>query len=495
MGSSWPPPAPGPFVAFGLDNIVLPIALLLAILTPVLLWHFPRFAFFFTLTAACLFELGLSSGPDGMPYKDALTDRVPFFWNVNTIFQFYAHANFKGVPLNLFEIFILVAGACSCLRSVYTGTTNLRAGPLFWPIFVYILFVLMGWVNGMLTGGDFKISLLEIRPQFYFALAYLMAVNCVRELKQLHTLLWLSVIWIGLKGILLTFRQYVTMHGLPLPDQGVGAHEEVFFFNAFILLLVTLRICGVVPRLQWVMLWLLPFVVLGDLACNRRAGTAAMVLVFPLVVLACYQAFPARRRLIVPLGLILALGFTGYYNVFKNSNSLFAQPARAIRSNFQPDERDASSNAARDAENADLMATIKSAPLQGYGYGKRYFHVVPMADISKFYELEDYIPHNQILWIWERVGSFGFLAFWMMISAILIRAGQTIRAPESDATTKAIGMFAMVTTVMLVIFGLLDLQLSNPRDVLFAGIWAGVMAVLPTLQPGLAGARSPRVMQ
>ena len=29
------------------------------------------------------------------------------------------------------------------------------------------------------------------------------------------------------------------------------------------------------------------------------------------------------------------------------------------------------------------MATIKSAPLQGYGYGKPYLHAVPIADISQ----------------------------------------------------------------------------------------------------------------
>ena len=470
------------FVGFGLDNIFLPIVILLGFVTPILLWRFPRLTLYLTLSAVCLFELGQVSGPDGRLFSDALTDHIPFFWNINTILQIYAGTNFKGIPLNLFEIFMIVAGVCSCLRSVYTQNTSLRAGPLLLPIGIYMVFVLMGWVNGVLSGGDFKISLQEVRSQLYFGLIYLVSVNMVRERKHLLTLLWITVLSIGLKGILLTFRRYVTLYGLSIPDQGVGAHEEAFFFDAFQLLLLALTLCRVLPRLRWLMWSLVPFVALGNLVLNRRAATAAMVFVIPLVLLAAYQARPERRRLIAAVGLALAVGFSFYYPLFKNSSSLIGQPARAIKSNFEPDARDASSNASRDAENVDLMATVYSAPLQGYGYGRPYLQVIPLPEITAIYELEPFIPHNQILWIWERVGTFGFLAFWMMISAILIFAGQTVRAPESDDLTKAVGIFALLTTATLVIFGLLDLQLSNFRDLLFAGIWTGALAATPTLK-------------
>ena len=274
----------------------------------------------------------------------------------------------------------------------------------------------------------------------------------------------------------------MTLHGLPIPDQGVGAHEEAFFLNAFLLLLLALTLCRALPRLRWLMWSLVPFVVLGNLVLNRRAATAAMIFVVPLVLLAAYQALPERRRLIGVLGLALAVGFAVYYPLFKNSDSLFAQPARAIKSNFEPDARDASSNASRLAENTDLMATIRSTPVQGYGYGRPYLQIIPLTEVTAIYELEPFIPHNQVLWIWERVGSFGFLAFWMMISAILIFAGQTVRAPKSDDLTKAVGIFALLVTAMLIIFGLLDLQLSNFRDVLFTGLWAGALAAAPTLK-------------
>ncbi len=468
------------FSGIGLDNIFLPLVLLAAFVLPILLWRYPRVVLYFVFASVCLFELAQMTGQDGRPYADSVTDRIPIFWNVNTILQLYGHMDFKGIPLNLLEVLLLVAGLCALVRSAYTRTAFFRPGALIWPIGVYMGFVALAWINGMATGGDFKISLQEIRSQFYFGLAYLMAYNMVQDRKLLNTVLWIMISCIGLKGILYTFRRYVTLHGLPLPDQGVGSHEEAFFFDAFIVLLLSFTVCGTFPKMRGVMLALLPFVVLGSLACNRRAGTAAFIIIIPVLALAAYQAFPVRRRLIGILAIVGTIAFMGYYEAFKNSGSILAQPARAINSQFTPDPRDASSNAYRDAENADLMATIRSAPL-GYGYGKRMLHAVPIADISGEYEWWDIMTHNQVLWVWMRVGTFGFVAFWMMVSAILICAARTVRSERADPETKSLAISGMLIIGSLMIFGLLDLQFSNFRDMLFVGLWSGIIAALPGL--------------
>ena len=154
-----------------------------------------------------------------------------------------------------------------------------------------------------------------------------MAVNVVRDRKIVVTLLWITVVCIGLKGVLLTFRRYVTLHGLPLPDQGVGMHEEAFFFNAFVLLLLVLTLCRILPRLRWLMWSLLPFVALGNLALNRRTATAAMIVLLPLLIMAAYQALPERRRVILGLSAAVIAGLAIYYPLFKKQRQHF-RPAR-----------------------------------------------------------------------------------------------------------------------------------------------------------------------
>jgi hypothetical protein len=468
------------FTFNSVDRPIFPALFIVLAVTPVILWRSPWLALYITFLSVCLFEMFKT------PFKDSFTDSVPFFWNINTIVQMYASdTQFNAIPFNLFEIFAVTAMICSTFRNIFTKQANVYVGPLFWPILAYVLLVIFGWVHGMVTGGDFKLALQEVRAQFYFLIAYLMALNSVRDRKYLRVLLWTMVVCIGIKGLLYTFRRFVTLAGLPVPDQGVGSHEEAFFFDCFVAWLLVILVCGVYKKMQYWMWAFLPLVLLGDFACNRRASTAAFLIVIPILLMAAYRAFPERRKLVAGLCVFLVVGGGAYYRIFRNSNSLIAQPARSIRSQLEPSDlsaRDASSNAYRDAEEADLYGTIKEQGIIGYGYGKPMYHLVPIADISQDYKWWDILPHNQILWVWMRVGSIGFFAFWIMICAIIVQCCLTFRARDADGEVRAVSLFTLLVVSMLMLFGLLDLQLSNFRDMLFAGFLIGFMAGLPRLE-------------
>jgi hypothetical protein len=99
-----------------------------------------------------------------------------------------------------------------------------------------------------------------------------------------------------------------------------------------------------------------------------------------------------------------------------------------------------------------------------------------MIDLSKIDPLIHIIPHNSILWIWMRTGTVGYVAFWLMCAYIVISAGQTCRDSRFSAIERVVGVNSGVVMMMLLIFGLLDMQLANLRDTLFAGIWVGHLA-------------------
>jgi hypothetical protein len=463
--------------AFRRITVVIPLAILGAIIVPIVLWRYPKFCAYTILASVCLFETLPLNWPD------SLTDKVPFFWNLNTVLQRYAHSGTHGLPLSPFEIFLVLGTAFSLFRSVYSSSADPRIGRLFWPILAYMTFVAWGWIYGVGTGGDFKISLQEVRSQFYFLLAYLLAVNLVRDQRDLTRIQWMIVATIGIKGILYTIRRFrfITFGGMMMPDQGVGSHEEAFFFDCFVVLLLVCLMCNVYPRMRRFMWVMLPFVVMGDLSTHRRAATAALIVVIPILLLAAYRALPNRRRMVLGITMTILIGFSIYYPMFKDSYGMLAQPARAIRSQFDPDPRDKSSNDYRIAEEGDLYATIKSSPVIGYGYGKRMLHAVPIADISRDYPWWDIMTHNQILWVWMRVGTIGFLVFWLMIAAIVIFSTQILRSDTLSEEAKSAALFTLLVVSALLIFGLLDLQLSNFRDMLFAGFWVGTLAALPRM--------------
>jgi len=50
-----------------------------------------------------------------------------------------------------------------------------------------------------------------------------------------------------------------------------------------------------------------------------------------------------------------------------------------------------------------------------------------MVDLSDKWSLQLYMPHNNILWLWMRMGVIGFIIFWMMIGSVVLLVAATLR--------------------------------------------------------------------
>ena len=103
------------------------------------------------------------------------------------------------------------------------------------------------------------------------------------------------------------------------------------------------------------------------------------------------------------------------------------------------------------------------------------FHAVPIVDISNLYEFWDILPHNQVLWIWMRTGTLGFIAFWGVITGSLVRLSRLIlkEHPDGSQTHRIFGIWTMTVIAMLMVFGLVDLQLSVYRNMIFTPLLLG----------------------
>ena len=479
-------------------TLLVPILLLTATLLPAVFWFYPRLSLYGILGAACLFEV-FQTRKDGQ----GITDTVPFFWNINTMFEKYLGANPKAAPINFLEMVLILFAAVVLLRLAVHRKTVIRCGSLFWPILGYLSFVTLGWANGMATGGNFVEALQEVRAQFYFGIVYLMAFNAFRDRKQIDVLIWISVLCITFKAFNYIYRHFTVYQGV-IQEQGVGSHEEAFFFMAFVLLLAVLSFAGVQRRLQVLMWTLLPFIFFANLTTNRRTAYAALSIILPILLLAAYRGFPKARKSVVAFLVTLAIVFPPYFFAFRTSAGALGGPARAINSAISPNERDSNSDMYRQIENYDLMLTMRSTTttqLIGYGYGKRFLTPGGNLDsIKSIYAWYNLLPHNQILWVWMRLGTLGFLAFWGMVSAIIVYACRIVRfhapAKRRDTTPRTdtnpyprmVALYSLALVGLLMVFGLLDLQLSNYRDMIFVAMWVGAMA---GLTPGAMALNDP----
>ncbi|WP_309717238.1 O-antigen ligase family protein, partial [Armatimonas sp.] len=459
-------------------TLLVPILLLTATLLPAVLWYFPRLALYGIFGSAILFEIfqQIKSG-------EGLTDAVPFFWNINTMFENYLGTNPKVAPINFFELVLIIFSGVTLLRFATRQQVHVRCGSLFWPILGYLGFVAVGWFNGMATGGNFNEALQEIRAQFYFGVAYFLSVNAIKTRKDIDKLIWITFICITLKVFNYIYRHMIIFHG-EIQDGGVGSHEEAFFFVSFIILLSVLSISRVQQKLQILMWALLPFVLYANITTNRRTAYAAMVIAMPVLFLSAYKGFPSARKNIIRVLMAIIVLFPPYFIAFRDSSGALGGPARAINSAISPNERDSSSDIYRQSENYDLMFTMRSSPVSaaiGYGYGKRFLTPASLDAIKDIYIWYTLLPHNQILWVWMRIGTLGFLVFWGMICAIIVYACRIIRfqdqktGGDGDTYPRFVALYTLILVSLLLVFGLLDLQLSNFRNMIFVAIWIGAM--------------------
>jgi len=423
------------------------------------LWRAPVRGVYVLFAAAVVQETAFSA----VTYGDDIGSRIPFFEDFAT----WTHV--KGLSFTMAELFMLLVVVIWLIKGIAHRTLRFDRGTLMRPLGLYSLMVALAELHGLSSGGDFRLSLWELRPQVYMLIAYILACNLVNKRRALDLLLWTLILGAGIKGIQGTWRLYISLHGSVHSVESLFPHEQSYFFNAFLCYLPISLLYGSSPRMKRVMVALLPFVIIASLANQRRAAILALCFAYVVILIVTGVAQPARRRVVVRIFVILAIVLPPYYVYYSTKSGLLSEPARAIASAFNPDPRDASSNLYRVNEDKDILATMMTSPIYGYGFGKLMLTPYPLANISNAYIFWNLLPHDSILWIWMRTGTIGYFFFWLLIgSAVLQATALTVRL--RDPRLKGIALLFLTLVLQEVILGYLDLQWSSYRNLITIGV-------------------------
>jgi O-Antigen ligase len=451
------------------------IVFVAALLLPVLFWRVPASPVVLLVIAGTSIERFADAGPDN------LTAKIPLFRSFAEVYHL------SGVIVTPIELVIALALLVWLARGISERRMALRASPLGVGVMVVFGMAVAMELFGLARGGVFNISLWELRPFVYLAAAYLLASQLVTRRAALDAILWGMVIGTGLKGVLGTERVITMANVIPKPES-ILEHDESVFFSCYIVLTVALWIFGKRGNLRRVATALLPFVVTADLGNNRRAAWVmlpAMLLTLAVVV---FVRQPERRKAIASVVGVLLVLSTGYVVAFRNSTSLVAEPAHAVWSQFRPDPRDESSNLYRQLENANLAIDIRAAAFTGTGFGVPIAHPIPVYDASNIDPLINFIPHNNILYVWLRMGTLGAIAFWWMIGAAIVAACRLARHPTRDLGL--FGAVALIGVIAYLVQGWLDVGIVSFRIVLLLGSLLGAVSAAHRVAAKEAGKRA-----
>lgn len=432
-----------------------------------IVWR-PRLMFYvLAVTAVIIEEEPLTTGHD-------LTDQLPIFQWPSAL---------AGQPerpigyLLLLTFFVLMAGHFIRRDQI------LRGGKLLGPFLIFLLFVVGGVFHSLASGGDFKITIVEVRPFWYLFVSYLLAYNVVTEKRHVRAFIWIAIVGAGIKAIQGAYIVFAVFQGNLSGQRVIMAHEESFFWVVILLLLLLFKIHYPDRRQARVILLLLPIIIFSLYANNRRADYIALLLAIVFSCALIFQLKPRIRRKLAINGTIIAVVFTGYVFALGHSSSAIASPARTVMSVFDPsasDSGDASSNQYRQVEDFDTRSTAKSNPIFGIGFGTPFEQPVKLVNLLSLDPYYLYIPHNNIYWVWFRLGGLGWGAFWFLIGSIIIQGCQIARRLR-DPYLQIVAIVAVSATIMEIVLAFADYQLFFYRNVIFIGLLVGILMKLPEL--------------
>jgi hypothetical protein len=447
-----------------LVHIVSAVVLFTWLLLGAIAWR-PRTGLYATWGLVLLFEAG---SPDAMMLPGA-------YFNVGLS----STLGVPGVIASPLELLLLLTFGVWLVQGLLRRSFDFRPGRLFWPMLGFFAALLFGIVRGQLGGGSLNIALWESRFLFYMVICYILASNTIRTRRHVAQLTTIALLAMGLWAIEGAYRRAVLIDGKLIGTiiEFAYSHEVVIFLGSLILLVLAQLVFGgpLWQRLLGLGLFV-PFAIYTLLATERRSGYIALMVAFLALALVLLVT---RRRAFFLVAVPIIVAGSIYLPLFWNATGLVGQPARAVRSMYEPDPRDASSNLYRELEKINVRATIQSDPLLGVGFGREFLFVVGMPDLS-FWQLWHYTPHHNILWVWLKTGAGGFAIFWVLMGLSLAQSANAIkvlRAPE----TRVFAVLALTGIVSTLVFCWVDLGLTMGRVTVFLGTCIGTVAVLHDL--------------
>lgn len=444
----------------------LPIVILFALPVVLVLAAVVRRPVFglYTLFAAALL---IPANP--LHTADAIIDVIPFFTNLSDS----GSLNVSGFGVTPAEI-VMALAFIGLIGRDRTNQQSVPVGRLMTPYLAFGAVVVFGEVNGLLHGGNFKLSLWELRPQVYAFAMFAMANTLIRDKSQLRVLLTILVVCEVFKGAVGDFRYFVTLGGTLGQNDSVQPHEESYLLGLFVTV-VLISLIWFRNRATVLLLALSPIVITAIITNHRRAGIGAVELEIVAVMILAYVLEPRWRKAVLIAGLVMVAAGIGFLAAFWNQQyGSIAELIRPIKSVIDPSARDASSDLYRAAEVGNLTATFRASPLFGIGFGHPYYILYPQAGIEKLDPLWNIIPHNTVLWIPMRMGILGMVAFWSLVSAVITEAIWAARLVRDRFVRSAV-VLAVAAMLGELFYGYYDIGLENYRNMIVFGVLIAVI--------------------
>jgi hypothetical protein len=338
-------------------------------------------------------------------------------------------------------------------------------------VFFAAIVLLEGY--GLVTGGDFKNSLWQLRQLFWLPV---LGVVFGHALKSAGARVWLlrAVIGVAVVRGLIGIHYWVTM-ARPSGEvfEYTTTHSDSILSVTAIL--VTAMLAVVRPSWGHLVLNLVaqPIMLVALIANDRRiafvslaGGGLALLLLSP----------PDLKRLLRRLALAASPLVLLYLIVGWGSKHPVFGPVQTVRSVVEQDD---DSSKTRDIENYNLISTLKASPVIGSGFGHEYREVVQALRVDHIFAQYKYIAHNSVLWLLSIGGWLGFAAVWLIFPVAVLVALRAF-AECADPIDRTVAYGAIVAVLAFIVQAWGDMGLQSWMGALLVAAFMGATGALWT---------------
>ncbi|MDI6802819.1 MAG: O-antigen ligase family protein [Bacteroidota bacterium] len=398
-----------------------------------------------------------------------------YFQNLKSL-KYFSKIDFAVInPLELHIFLILTVW----IILISTGKkVNLMRVPVWLSTILFFAWLFLSFIYGMSTGGSFLPALWELRALFYLGIIFFLTPQIIQSREQIVNLIWVCIGAIAFKAVQGLIR--LVRLGFNFGSRTeLTNHEDPLFFVSLLILLLGLILFKYNSRQRQVLSWIsLPLLFVFVLSQRRAAYAALGFAIITFIIL-----LPKLERLkLIKILIPVVILFSIYTISLWNNESTFAIPAQLVKTIFvEPKSKDDLryySNLYRDFENYNLAQTVKRAPAIGIGFGNKYDQPVMLTKIP--FPLQEYIPHNEIYWLFVKTGAIGFFLFWLFIDSYILRAAFIFNRLK-DLYFKSLCAVIIVAIVGQIVVSFYDLQFTYYRNMVFLGMLMGLLPVIDKL--------------
>ncbi len=282
-------------------------------------------------------------------------------------------------------------------------------------------------LTGIVRGGEFNMSLWQLNSVMYLPCIFLLFQAGIRGPQDFPALLKTFLYAVVYKSLLALYvHNFFTVPmdpatGSTKPVYATSHTDSIFFATVLVIFaILLLERVGRNTR-RWALLFV-PLVAAAVQANNRRIAWAEIgIALFAIGIVSRPSKIKRRivRSMVASVPVLIAYVIAGWNSQF---GGLF-KPVRLIRS--IADAKTDASSMWREFENVNIIATFRSNPLFGTGYGHPYQEVIVLPAVD--YSLERYTPHNSLLGLWCYTGVTGFAGLTLLWAAGLYFAMRAYR--------------------------------------------------------------------